>query len=160
MTTDVLSGAWIWSMELVSALAQRDVEVDVVVLGPGLRAESVDETGGRGVRSLHPVPGALEWMPEPWADVDRAGRALLGLAEDLEPDVVHLGGYAHAALPWPVPVLVGPQSCPLAWRRAVHGGAPPQSWDTYRSRAAAGLTAADAVVAPTAAMLLDLRRDC
>ncbi|HEY3605221.1 MAG TPA: glycosyltransferase [Sporichthyaceae bacterium] len=159
MSTDVLSGAWTWSMELVSALAQRDVVVDVAVLGPGLRAEHVDEAGGRGVCSLHPVAGALEWMPEPWADVDRAGHALLALVEDLEPDVVHLGGYAHAALPWSVPVLVGPQSCPLAWRRAVRGGATPRSWDAYRARAAAGLAAADAVVAPTAAMLLDLHRE-
>jgi glycosyltransferase involved in cell wall biosynthesis len=159
MTTDVLGGAWIWSMELVSGLAQRDVEVDVVVLGTGLRSDHVDEAGARGARSLHPVAGALEWMPEPWADVDRAGRALLALAEDLEPDVVHIGGYAQAALPWSVPVVVGAQSCPLAWRRAVHGGATPRSWDAYRAHAAAGLAGADAVVAPTASMLLDLRRE-
>jgi glycosyltransferase involved in cell wall biosynthesis len=159
MTTDVIGGAWTWSIELITALRRRDVAVDLAVLGPGLTADHLDEAGAAGVGSLHPVPGLLEWMPEPWADVDAAGRELLAMAEDFGSDVVHLGSYTHAALPWSVPTVVVAQSCALSWWRAVHGSAATALWDDYRIRVAAGLAAADALVTPTDAMLLDLARE-
>jgi glycosyltransferase involved in cell wall biosynthesis len=40
-------------------------------------------------------------MDEPWSDLDAAGEWLLALAEEFQPDVVHLNGYVHADLPLP-----------------------------------------------------------
>jgi glycosyltransferase involved in cell wall biosynthesis len=96
---------------------------------------------------------ALEWMPDPWRDVDRASDWLLGLAARIEPDIVHVNGFAHAALPFGVPVVSVAHSCVFTWFRAVRGSDPPSEWDEYRRRVTAGLTAADAVVAPTQAIL-------
>ncbi len=44
-------------------------------------------------------------------------------------------------------------SCVLSWWQAVHGADAPDEWCEYRRRVRAGLRAADAVVAPTRAML-------
>jgi glycosyltransferase involved in cell wall biosynthesis len=155
--TDVVGGVWTYSMELAAALSARGVRVDLAVLGPGVRADHLREAARRGVDSAYPVPGALEWMPEPWAEVEQAGYQLLELAHELRSDVVHLGGYAHAALPWPVPTVVVGHSCVSSWWRAVHREATPMA--EYRRRVRAGLNAADAVVAPSAAMLAELRRE-
>jgi glycosyltransferase involved in cell wall biosynthesis len=83
---------------------------------------------------------------------------LLELTERLRPDVVHLNSYTHAALDWRVPVVCVAHSCVLSWWDAVHGQPAPRQWRTYRSRVADGLAAADVVVAPSNAMLRELRR--
>jgi len=100
---------------------------------------------------------ALEWMDNAWEDVDGAGDWLLGIARDFRPDVVHLNGYAHAALEWNAPVIVVAHSCVLSWWSAVKKGDAPHGYDEYRNRVRAGLDAAALVVAPTAAMLDSLR---
>jgi glycosyltransferase involved in cell wall biosynthesis len=109
------------------------------------------------VATVHESDFALEWMPDAWHDVDRAGEWLLGLADELQPDVIHLNGYAHAVLPWRAPTVVVAHSCVFSWWRAVHGRDAPAEWSTYAERVDAGLRAADAVVAPTHAMLEALR---
>ena len=70
---------------------------------------------------------ALEWMDDPWADVSTSGDWLLSLEARVRPDVVHLNGYAHGALPWARASLVVGHSCVLSWWRAVKGeDAPPR----------------------------------
>jgi glycogen(starch) synthase len=75
----------------------------------------------------------------------------------LRPDLVHLNGYAHAALPWRPPVLVVAHSCVLSWWRAVHRCDAPPEWDRYRLFVSRGLDGADLVIAPTLAFLRTLR---
>jgi glycosyltransferase involved in cell wall biosynthesis len=95
----------------------------------------------------------LEWMDDPWEDVARAGDWLLLLEDEVRPDVVHLNGYAHGALPWRAPALVVAHSCVLSWWRAVKKESAPPKYDRYRHEVRKGLDAAKLVVAPTAAML-------
>ncbi len=73
---------------------------------------------------------ALEWMENPWSDVDAAGDWLLGLADRLRPDIVHLNGYAHGALRWNAPSVVVAHSCVVSWWNAVHRCDPPANWST------------------------------
>jgi glycosyltransferase involved in cell wall biosynthesis len=101
----------------------------------------------------------LEWMDDPWEEVDIAGDWLLGIASKFQPDVIHLNGYSHAALPWEAPVLVVAHSCVRSWWRAVRDSAPPRSFDEYTRRVENGLSAANLVVAPTAAMLYALHQE-
>src|SRR5205085_9168278 len=110
------------------------------------------------VAELHESTFALEWEDEPWDDVDRAGRWLLELEERVRPDVVHLNGYAHGALPWRTPVVVAAHSDVLSWWEAVRRERAPAEWERYRAVVEAGLRAADAVCAPTQAVLDDLAR--
>jgi glycosyltransferase involved in cell wall biosynthesis len=98
----------------------------------------------------------LEWMEAPWDDIEAAGDWLLELEARTRPDVVHLNGYVHGALPWQSPTLVVGHSCVFSWFAAVQGTAPPTVWDRYRQEVGRGLRAADRVTAPTAAMLTAL----
>jgi glycosyltransferase involved in cell wall biosynthesis len=153
MTADAVGGVWTYAVELATALRERDVDVTIAVLGPPPSDAQREQW-----RDLVELDGLLEWQDEPWDDVERSGRRLVGLADDVRPDVVHLNGYAHAALEWPAAVLVAAHSCVLSWWEAVRGEPAPAEWERYRRSVRAGLLAADAVVAPTAAMLAALRR--
>jgi glycogen synthase len=148
MSADAVGGVWTYATELRAALAQHDVEVVLATLGP------------------EPPPDArapwlhcrLEWQDDPWEDVLASGDWLRELSTRCGADLVHLNGYAHGALSWPVPVLVVAHSCVLSWHAAVRAGAAGPGWARYREAVAAGLEAADAIVAPTAAMRRALRR--
>jgi glycosyltransferase involved in cell wall biosynthesis len=98
-------------------------------------------------------------MDEPWADVDRAGEWLLGVAARVRPELVHVNSYAHAALPWNAPVLCVAHSCVHSWWRAVKREAAPAKYDEYRRRITAGLNAADLTAAPSHAMLRALAEE-
>jgi glycogen synthase len=162
ITADAVGGVWSHVHALGEALhrprssaaSRRSadapaIECTVAVLGP-VPPPALDGTWHERV---HHFPCRLEWMPAPWDDVRASGAWLRRLARDVRADLVHLNGYAHAALAWEVPVLVGAHSCVCSWWRGVHGVRAPQEWDAYRTHVRRGLHAATAVVAPTAAML-------
>lgn len=151
MTADAVGGVWTYVSELTEALADRGVAVTLAVMGASPSASQLRQCVGAA--AVHEGAFALEWMDDPWDDVARAGEWLLDLAGDVEPDVVHLNGYVHGALPWPAPTVVVGHSCVLSWWEAVKGGQAPAAWDEYRSRVSAGLAAGGAVVAPTQAFL-------
>jgi glycosyltransferase involved in cell wall biosynthesis len=159
MTTDAVGGVWAYTVELARALEGHGIEVAVGVMGPPPTDAQRAEIGMLTNTWLFHAPYALEWMDDPWADVDAASDWLLGLAEDFSPDVIHLNGYAHAALPWRCPVVVAAHSCVLTWWRAVHQKAAPRRYAGYRRRARAGLEAADAVITPTHAFRESLERE-
>jgi glycosyltransferase involved in cell wall biosynthesis len=156
MTADTVGGVWTYALELADALAPHRVEVHLATMGRQLSPEQWDAVGASAVAHVHESDFALEWMPDPWRDVDAAGEWLLQLASEVEPDLVHLNGYVHASLPWPAPSVVVAHSDVLSWWRHVHGSPPPDEWRTYAARVRDGLQAADAVVAPTRAVADDL----
>jgi glycosyltransferase involved in cell wall biosynthesis len=106
----------------------------------------------RGLTLVH-RPFRLEWMSDFEVDWLPSAGWLEDLAAGFGPDISHINGYAHAALPWPCPVVVVCHSCVCSWWQAVRGGQPPREWDGYRARVAAGLLKADFVVAPTRSFL-------
>jgi glycosyltransferase involved in cell wall biosynthesis len=125
-------------------------------MGAPLTPAQQSEAGALPNLKIHASHYRLEWMDDPWDDVRRAGAWLLRLAEELQPDLIHLNGYAHGALPWRAPVLLVGHSCVLSWWRAVKGEAAPPRWQPYQRQIARGLAAANCVVAPTQAMLAAL----
>ncbi len=158
MTADALGGVWTYALEAADALAGRGVEVTLAVMGGRLSAGERRQAESSAVLAVHDRDLALEWMDDPWDDVDRAGAWLLELADQVRPDLVHLNGYVHAGLAWPAPTLVVAHSCVVSWWAAVRRGPPPPAWDEYRTRVGAGLAAAGVVVAPTRAFLTELQR--
>lgn len=154
MTADTIGGVWTYAMQLARGLRGCDVEVVLATMGMLPTDEQRIEASACGNVSLCSSQYALEWMENPWADVDQASLWLLELENRFQPGVVHLNGYAHAALPWRAPKLVVCHSCVLSWWQAVKGcHAPLAQWGNYSSRVNAGLHSADFVVAPTRAML-------
>jgi len=154
MTADAVGGVWTYAVDLARALAARDVAVTLAVIG---RTSEAQRRAARGLELVE-RDFKLEWMDDPWDDVRASGEWLLEICARVRPDAVHLNGYAHAALPWPVPVLVAGHSCVLGWYDAVRGERPPARFDRYRQEVSRGLRAAGLVVAPTYAMLRELDR--
>jgi glycogen(starch) synthase len=155
LSTDTVGGVFTYTAELAAALEAAGDEVAVATKGPRLRRAQRQALPSRVYESDY----RLEWMEEPWDDVAVAGDWLLAVEEEERPDVVHLCSYAHGALPFQAPKVVVAHSCVLSWWRAVHGTEAPASWNRYREEMAAGLQEADAVVAPTRAMLAEIERD-
>ena len=153
MTADTIGGVWTYALELVAALAPLGVDVTLATMGAPVGRTQARAAAELGNLELLESRFALEWMPDPWRDVDDAGTWLLQIAQRVRPDVVHVNGYAHAALPFQAPVLCVAHSCVLTWSLAVHGRPADAEWDEYRRRVGRGLAAADAVVAPTDAIL-------
>ena len=156
MTTDTVGGIWSYALDLAAGLAEAGTQTVLATLGPApsdaQRTEAADVPG----LVLEVGRFRLEWMPDAEDEVRRAGDWLLRLASCHAPDLVHLNGYAHAALPWRLPRIVVAHSCVRSWWRAVHGRQPSQPWDAYAEMVAAGLAAADLVVAPTAVHLREV----
>jgi glycogen synthase len=151
MTADGVGGVWPYTLDLASGLAAQGIDVTVAVMGPPLLEHQLRDAASRGL-NLFEGGYALEWMPNAWEDVDAAGHWLLGLARMRRPDVVHLNGFCHAALPWRAPTVVVGHSCVRSWWRGVRGEDAPPEWETYSRRVAEGLRAASVVVTPSAAM--------
>ena len=158
MTADAVGGVWRYALDLTRALAAGGGEVLLVTMGPRPGRDQVAEAEAIDGLALVESDFELEWMDDPWDDVDRAGAWLLEVDRSWWPDVVHLNGYCHGGLPWSAPVVVAGHSCVASWWQAVHGRPAPPEWDEYRRRVRSGLAAADLVVAPTRAMLADLGR--
>lgn len=153
MTADTVGGVWTYALELCRALAPHDVEVALATMGAPVSPRQREEACRLPNITIHESRFKLEWMDDPWADVRAASDWLLRIEQEVRPDVVHLNGYAHGALPWRAPVLVAAHSCVLSWWEAVRREAIPDAWERYRRTVTEGLRAADVVIAPTGAML-------
>jgi glycogen(starch) synthase len=158
MTADTVGGVWEYSLDLSRALAAAGVSVTLATMG--------GEPSPRQRRAADTIPSLtlrtstwkLEWMAEPWDDVDASGGWLLELDGAIRPDVIHLNGFCHGALPWSAPVLMVAHSCVLSWWESVKGEVAPPASDTYRRAARQGLTAAGCVVAPSRWMAGEIQR--
>ena len=158
MTADSAGGVFRYALELVEALATRGVEVTLAVSGPPLRPDQREELAASQAARAEHRELRLEWMDEPWDDLDHAAGWLLALRDEVQPELVLLNEYAHAPLDWGVPCLVVGHSCVLSWFRAVRGVGAPREWARYARMVEAGLAAADFLVAPSQAMLGELER--
>ncbi|MCC6346543.1 MAG: glycosyltransferase family 4 protein [Nitrospirales bacterium] len=158
MTADTVGGVWTYALELAGALGTRGTEVFLATMGAPLTPFQQEEASRVPGMRVFASDYRLEWMEEPWDDVRDAGEWLLGLEEEVRPDIIHLNGYAHGGLPWRAPTVMVAHSCVLSWWSAVKGGEAPPVWNRYRREVARGLVAADCVVAPSGAMLTELFR--
>jgi glycosyltransferase involved in cell wall biosynthesis len=153
MTADAAGGVWTYAIELARSLEPFGVEILIATMGAPLSIAQRREAEQLPHVAVAESKYQLEWMDDPWEEVDLASAWLLKLARRFKADLVHLNGYVHAALPWGVPVLVVGHSCVLSWWHAVLEEPTPARYREYQRRVSVGLRAADFVVAPTSAML-------
>ena len=149
MTADTVGGVWTYALELTRAMP----EIDFVLATMGPAPSSTQAADLPPNVKLVNGDFKLEWMDDPWRDVVSAGAWLLDLESREAPDLVHLNGYAHGALPFSAPKIVVAHSCVISWWRAVKSEEAPPEWNTYRETVTRGLAGADLVVAPSAWML-------
>jgi Glycosyltransferase Family 4 len=155
ITTDTVGGIWAYALDLARGLGRTGARTVLATMGSrpseAQRAEAAAVPG----LVLEESEFRLEWMPEVGDHLARAGDWLLDLERRHRPDVAHLNGFTHAALPWQAPRVVVAHSCVLSWWRAVKGEAPPAMWEGYARAVTEGLQAAEVVIAPTAACSAD-----
>lgn len=153
MTADTIGGVWNYALELSRVLGKFDVHVSLATMGSRISPQQRAEARKIPTLTLYESSFKLEWMPEPWDDVKRAGEWLLQLEAILDPDIVHLNGYCHGTLDWHSPTVVVCHSCVLSWWEAVKYERAPIDWICYEDEVREGLMKADKVVAPTQAIL-------
>src|SRR5690349_6682308 len=73
MTADTVGGVWTYTCELVRALAAFGVDVTIATMGREPTAAQRREADALPNARLISSEFALEWMPNPWRDVDNAG---------------------------------------------------------------------------------------
>jgi glycogen synthase len=158
MTGDAVGGVWTYALDLARALGRHGIRITLATMGPLPSAEQMHAAGR--IDNLQVVTSTykLEWMDEPWHDVETAGAWLLNMEPQLAPDIVHLNGYAHGALPFTAAIVVAGHSCVLSWADAIPGAIDGHALAAYRARIAPGIRAARHVVAPSDAMLAALDR--
>lgn len=156
MTADTVGGVFTFAVELTRALSDLGVRVTLAATGRALSRDQRQQLRAAGDPCVHESSCLLEWQDNPWDEVDRMGDWLLRIAENEEPDLVHLNDYSNASRDWNLPVVVTGHSCVLSWFRAVHNCEAPIQWDEYRCRVRRGLRSANVVTAPSHAMLHSL----
>ncbi|HVU50012.1 MAG TPA: glycosyltransferase family 4 protein [Polyangia bacterium] len=148
MTIDAVGGVWTYGLDLAGGLRARGADVLLAVMGPAPSPAQAADARSLGLRIEH-APLRLEWMADPWRDLEAAGEWLVDLERRHRADVVHLNGYALARRSFASPTIVVAHSCVLSWWEAVRGGSAPAEWARYRDAVEEGLAAASWVVSPT-----------
>jgi glycosyltransferase involved in cell wall biosynthesis len=152
ITTDAVGGVWVHSTALAQALTARGWHVSLITLGPAPSREQLLAVVGNPEIDIEVTNLELEWQDPDGHDHQRALDYLTGLGRRLDPDMVHLNGFREALAVWRAPVVVTAHSCVRSWWRACRGGEPREArWAYYTAQVEAGLNAADAWTAPTAA---------
>ena len=155
MTTDAVGGTWRYSVDLAEGLTECGIQTVLAVLGPSAslaqRAEAEAVPGLRLVDTGLP----LDWTAATAPELARTSERLAALANLLGVSGVHLHAPALVgAARWPAPVVAVAHSCVTTWWRAVRGGPMPDDLAWRGAATRAGLLAAQAVIAPTAAHAL------
>jgi glycosyltransferase involved in cell wall biosynthesis len=153
LTGDTVGGVWTFTLDLAEGLIASGVEVCLATFG--------------GIRTAPDIPGLtwlasnykLEWMEDAWSDVEEAGRWVLAIAEQFQPDVIHLNTLCHGALPWQAPVVTTVHSCVVSWWAAVKREPLPGSWSRYRWEVQRSLQSSDLVTAPSHEMAASTREN-
>ncbi|HEX8239837.1 MAG TPA: glycosyltransferase family 4 protein [Allosphingosinicella sp.] len=153
------AGIWGHGLELARGLARLGHEAVLALTGPAPSAEQV--RAAAEIPGLHLVDTglALDSLAADEASLSRAASLIAALAADREADLVQLNTTALAALAdFGRPVIAAHQRCLATWWDSVEGGELPAEFAWRAELVRAGLEAADAVVAPTAAFGAAVKR--
>ena len=155
LTTDTVGGVWTYAVELARAMSSE--QFILATVGGGRPSASQLREVPTNVK-LVTSESRLDQADTPAADASRTGEWLLEIERRESPDLIHLNGYAHGALPFKAPKVVVGHSCALSWSKAVHLNYEQGLWEQYRATVTAGLRGADFVVANSLAMLDELHQ--
>lgn len=153
LTTDTIGGVWTYTMDLIKGLEKYNVEVILATMGDPISPGQMAQVRKLKRVILDASNYKLEWMKDPWKDLERAHRWLLQLTFTFNPDVIHLNSYAFDARLFNAPVLVAGHSCVLSWWQAVKKEPAPREWQRYADLVKRGLQSAHMVVAPSHTMM-------
>lgn len=153
MISDTIGGVWTYSVELCKALLPFNVNFHLVTTGAALQSNQKKEIETLKNVTIYETDFLLEWMDDPWANIDASANWLLQLEEELQPHIIHINGYVYGSLAWKAPKIIVAHSDVFSWFYAVRNAAPPKEWNEYFNRVREGLNAADYLIAPSKWMM-------
>jgi glycogen synthase len=159
VTTDTLSGVWIYTQELVTGLVNCGVQVTLVSFGDIPLPQQTSWMDALPDLDFRPTAFRLDWMQESRTDFAESSRYLASLVKELKPELLHLNQLYYGSLPVRTPRLVVAHGDLISWSKAVHGHEPKESnwlrW--YRDVVMRGIEQADTLVTPSTWMLETVR---
>jgi glycosyltransferase involved in cell wall biosynthesis len=156
LTTDAVGGVWQYSLDLARALTPLGIETVLAVLGPS--PSPGQRRAAKGLKLID-TDLPLDWLAEDSGALGKAGAELARLARRVGADIVQTGSAALLAdAEFDVPTVAVQHSCLASWWQAVRGTKLPRDFAWRTELVAAGLEAADLVVAPTAAFAAVTRK--
>ena len=153
MTTDTVGGVWVYSLELCKALQKYDIQVHLLAMGHWPSEEQEEAAATLENVILYKSDFKLEWMQDPWEDVEKARKWINCVYHTVNPDLVHLNNYAQVCGDWECPTISVFHSCVQTWWQAVKGTSAPAQWHQYTETVKSSLQCSDVVVTPSRAIL-------
>ncbi len=160
MTTDTVGGVWAFTCELAGDLLRRKHAVALVSFGPPPSSDQnewIDRQSSRfGDDFVFRAGSApLEWAQKNETALTAGEPTLAAVAEAFRPDLLLSNQFCFGAVRLQLPRVVVAHSDVLSWAAAAKPSAQePSPWlNRYTALVQRGLLQADAVVAPTSAML-------
>lgn len=153
MTTDTIGGVWVYTLELCKALTKNGVQVHLAAMGAWPTKEQEEEIATLDNIILYKSDFKLEWMQDPWEDLEKARKWINCIYHTVHPDLVHFNNYGQIGNDWSCPTLTVFHSCVQSWWQAVNGSSAPEIWDRYTRIVQKSLNESDLVVGPTHAIL-------
>jgi len=150
MTADTVGGVWSYALELCRGLQRHDTRITLLSMGRMPDEAQRQEVAAIPNLDFVPAEFRLEWMTDCQRDLAASAQVLIALEQRLKPDIVHINGYWHAALPFDAPVVSVAHSCVPSWWQSCRGTALPPEWAAYRDWVRDAVSACDMMVAPTA----------
>ncbi len=145
IVVDTVGGVWTLGMQLGRALEREGVAVLLAGVGPELSEAAAREAASIPGLECAFLRARLEWMQDPWPDIERTRNWLLELEASFQPEVVHLNQLCYANAGFKAATLVVAHTSVYSWYESVRGAAPGPEWEPYRLAAQEGLSAADGV---------------
>jgi glycosyltransferase involved in cell wall biosynthesis len=158
MTADTVGGVWTYAIDLARALSHEGTDVALATMGTPPSPQQRSDARSVAALGVFESSFRLPWMEEPWEDVRYTREWLLDLTSHIQPDIVHLNEPVYGSITFGVPKLVVGHSCVLSWWQSVWNSPAPPEWKRYRREMSLGFGSADAVIAPSRSMLLELQR--
>jgi glycosyltransferase involved in cell wall biosynthesis len=154
MTADAVGGVWQYALDLADGLRPYGVHTTIALLGPAPSEDQQAKAEAVGAKLiLTGLP--LDWTADRPDDVEEASRALARIAEQEQPDLIHLNAPALGAEgAFDIPVVAVCHSCVATWWQAVKGGALPEDFIWRTDLVRRGYASADRLLAPTLAFAL------
>src|SRR5690606_41197116 len=96
MTTDTVGGVWSYSVELCRAFLDYDVQVHLAAMGAWPTKDQEEQISVLNNVILYKSDFKLEWMDDPWEDVEKSRKWINYICQTVQPDLVHFNNYAQS----------------------------------------------------------------
>jgi glycosyltransferase involved in cell wall biosynthesis len=148
LTIDSVGGVWRYGLDLARGLADLGIESVFVGFDPPPDREQREEAEALG--DLHWCGLPLDWQVRRVDELERVPETVATIAAATKAEIIQVNAPSQAAgLASDVPVVAVSHSCVTSWFLAVRGTGLPADWAWQGSLNQAGLSRADAIVAPS-----------